>query len=66
MLILLATGSLPWLKKENLKINDYLEYFKIYNLKKAVSIEKLCEGLPEELQNIVEILILKKIQIMTI
>jgi len=48
MLILLATGSLPWLKKENLKINNYLEYFKIYNLKKAVSIEKLCEGLPEE------------------
>jgi len=54
MLILLATGSLPWLKKENLKINDYLEYFKIYNLKKAVSIEKLCEGLPEEFTKYIE------------
>jgi len=48
MLLLLATGDLPWLKFENLKINKKLKYFKIYNLKKALSAEKLCKGLPEE------------------
>jgi len=48
MLILLATGKLPWLDIEKSKIKKRLKYFKIYNLKKTLSVEKLCEGLPDE------------------
>ena len=48
MLILLATGSLPWFKIEKSKINKKLKYYQISRLKKALSAEKLCEGLPEE------------------
>ena len=48
MLILLATGKLPWLDIEKSKIKKKLKYFKIYNLKKTLSVEKLCEGLSDE------------------
>ena len=48
MLIFLATGSLPWLKIEKSKINKKIKIYRIYRLKKALSAEKLSEGLPEE------------------
>ena len=48
MLIFLATGSLPWLRIEHLMINKFAKYNRVYNLKKKLSGEKLCEKLPEE------------------
>jgi len=48
MLIFLATGSLPWLRIENLKINKMAKFYRAYNLKKNLSGKQLCEGLPEE------------------
>ena len=48
MLIFLATGNLPWLRFENLKINKAAIYYRVYNLKKQLSGKQLCEGLPEE------------------
>ena len=48
MLIFLATGSLPWLRIENLMINKMAKYYRVYNLKKRLTGEKLCIGLPEE------------------
>ena len=48
MLIFLATDNLPWLKIEDLNVNDIIKYKKIYELKKAISADRLCEGLPEE------------------
>ena len=49
MLIFLATDNLPWMGIEDLKINKRNKCLKIYNLKRAISVEKLCKGLPEEL-----------------
>ena len=48
MLIFLAKENLPWLTIEDLKVNNIIKFKKIYNLKKTTSVEKLCEGLPEE------------------
>ena len=49
MLIYIATGKLPWLNEENLNINIVKKYMLIYNIKKQLSTEKLCEGLPEKM-----------------
>ena len=48
MLIFLAIEDLPWLRIEDLNISKIIKFKKIYNLKKTTSVEKLCEGLPEE------------------
>ena len=48
MLIFLAIENLPWLSIENLNISEIIKYKKICNLKRTTSVEKLCEGLPEE------------------
>ena len=48
MLIFLASGSLPWLEIEKSQINKKLKYYQISRLKKTISVEQLCEGLPEE------------------
>ena len=48
MLIFLANEDLPWLRIEDLNISKIIKFKKIYNLKKTTSVEKLCEGLPEE------------------
>ena len=51
LLIFLANNNLPWMKIEDLNINKRMKCLKIYNLKKAISIENLCKGLPEEFVN---------------
>jgi len=48
MLIFLANDNLPWMGFEDSNINKRMKCLKIYNLKKAISAEKLCKGLPEE------------------
>ena len=48
MLIFLATDNLPWMKVEELNINKRKKCLKIYDLKKTISVDKLCKGLPEE------------------
>jgi len=48
MLIFLANDNLPWMRFEDSNINKRMKCLKIYNLKKAISAEKLCKGLPEE------------------
>ena len=48
MLIFLATDNLPWLKIEDLEVNKIQKLNKIYQLKKTLSVEQLCKGLPEE------------------
>ena len=48
MLIFLATDFLPWMRIEELNISKRMKCLKIYNLKKSISVEKLCKGLPEE------------------
>ena len=48
MLIFLATDNLPWLRIEDLEVNKLTKLKKIYQLKKALSVEQLCEGLPDE------------------
>ena len=48
MLIFLATDNLPWLRIENLEVSKLKKLQKIYQLKKTISVEQLCEGLPEE------------------
>ena len=49
MLIFLATGNVPWLKVENVNLNIVKKYLLIYKIKKSISPEKLCKGLPEEM-----------------
>ena len=48
MLIFLANNNLPWMEIGTLNINTRERIQKTYNLKKAISVEKLCKGLPEE------------------
>ena len=48
MLIFLATDNLPWFRIEDLEVNKLTKLKKIYHLKKTISVEQLCEGLPEE------------------
>jgi len=49
MIIFLVTGNLPWIDGENIDINIVKKYLLIYKIKKKISTEKLCEGLPEEM-----------------
>ena len=48
MAIYLATGYLPWGNTAQLKINNCIRFQAIYKLKKSITTEKLCQGLPEE------------------
>ena len=48
MLIFLATDNLPWLRIEDIEVNKITKLKKIYQIKKSLNVEKLCEGLPEE------------------
>ena len=54
MLIYLATGNLPWIKAENVNFNVVKKYLFIYKIKKSISSEKLCKGLPEEMFKYIE------------
>jgi len=47
-LIFLLNDNLPWMKFENSNINKRQKCLKIYNIKKSISAEKLCKGLPNE------------------
>ena len=49
MLIYLATGYLPWLKAENLDYETLKKYIIVYKMKKSITTEKLCAGLPKEM-----------------
>jgi len=49
MLIYLATGYLPWLKAEILDIGTIKKYIIAYKIKKSITTEKLCSGLPKEM-----------------
>ena len=49
MLIFLATGNLPWLNAENLNIETIKKYVIVYKMKKQITTEKLCAGLPKEI-----------------
>jgi serine/threonine protein kinase len=49
MLIFLATGTVPWIKAEKFKVDVVKKYIIIYKIKKAISSEKLCTGLPKEM-----------------
>ena len=49
MLVFLATGNIPWIKAERVNMDVVKKYILIYKIKKAISSEKLCQGLPEEM-----------------
>ena len=49
MLIYLATGTVPWIQAEKFKVDVVKKYIIIYKIKKAISSEKLCTGLPKEM-----------------
>ena len=49
MLIFLATGDIPWLLAEKVNINVVKKYLLVYKIKKMITTEKLCIGLPEEM-----------------
>ena len=52
MIIFFLKGRLPW---EDIESEDELNKFnKIYLLKKNITIEKLCEGLPEEIHKLLK------------
>ena len=49
MLIYLATGYLPWLEAENLDFETVKKYIIVYKIKKSITTEKVCTGLPKEM-----------------
>ena len=53
MLIFLANDNLPWMSIEDLNINKRMKCQKICGIKKAITVENLCKGLPEEFANYV-------------
>ena len=48
MLIFLAKNTLPWMDIEKLNISKMDKCKKVYAIKKSITPESLCEGLPEE------------------
>ena len=53
MLIFLVNDNLPWMSIEDLNINKRMKCQKICDVKKAITVENLCKGLPEEFANYV-------------
>ena len=49
MLIFLSTGYVPWLHLHNRKYIEVKKYMLAYKIKKRVTTETLCKGLPEEM-----------------
>jgi len=49
MLVFLATGNIPWINAERINMDIVKKYILIYKIKKSISSEKLCQGLPEEM-----------------
>ena len=49
MLIFLATGTIPWIQYEDIEIDVVKKYLLVYKIKKNISSEKLCKGLPDEM-----------------
>ena len=49
MLIFLSTGYVPWLHLHNRKYIEVKKYMLAYKIKKKITTETLCKGLPEEM-----------------
>ena len=50
MVIFLAKNSLPWMNKDIAKIKkNIIKFKKVAKLKVSITLDKLCEGLPEEI-----------------
>ena len=55
MIVYLAKNTLPWINKDIYSIkNKTLKYHTVAKLKASISIDKLCEGLPEEIGKYIE------------
>ena len=49
LLVFLFKNGLPWVNKETAKIDNKMKRYKeVYKIKKTISAEKLCQGLPDE------------------